>query len=123
MGVCKRARTSQTTVFFFSTFSLDGLGQLMVCMCAWDIVLSHDKEFRNRSCNTTVLPVPVAAPSKASVCSPSPAGIVVSIPPETWISVYSVCCMLSGRGLCDELITRSEESYRLWCVVCDLEAS
>jgi len=29
---------------------------------------------------------------------------------------------LSGRGLCDELITRPEESYRLWCVVvCDLE--
>ena len=25
--------------------------------------------------------------------------------------------MLSGRGLCDELITRPEESYRLWCVV------
>jgi len=24
---------------------------------------------------------------------------------------------LSGRGLCDELITRPEESYRLWCVV------
>jgi hypothetical protein len=23
---------------------------------------------------------------------------------------------LSGRGLCDELITCSEESYRLWCV-------
>ena len=30
--------------------------------------------------------------------------------------------MLSVRGLCDELITRPEESYRLWCVVvCDLE--
>ena len=30
--------------------------------------------------------------------------------------------MSSGRGLCDELITRPEESYRLWCVVvCDLE--
>ena len=30
--------------------------------------------------------------------------------------------MLSGRGLCDELITRPEESYRLRCVVvCDLE--
>ena len=30
--------------------------------------------------------------------------------------------MLSGRGLCDELITRPEESYRLCCVVvCDLE--
>jgi len=34
------------------------------------------------------------------------------------------CCVLSGRGLCDELITRSEESYRLRCVVvCDLETS
>jgi len=33
-------------------------------------------------------------------------------------------CVLSGRGLCDELITRPEESYRLWCfVVCDLETS
>ena len=32
------------------------------------------------------------------------------------------CCVLSGRGLCDELITRPEESYRLRCVVvCDLE--
>jgi len=36
-----------------------------------------------------------------------------------------VCCecfALSGRGLCDELISRPEGSYRLWCVVvCDLE--
>jgi len=36
-----------------------------------------------------------------------------------------VCCecfVLSGRCLCDELITRPEKSYRLWCVVvCDLE--
>jgi len=32
------------------------------------------------------------------------------------------CCVLSGRGLCDELITHPEEYYRLWCVVvCDLE--
>ena len=32
--------------------------------------------------------------------------------------------MLSGRGLCDELITRPEESYPLCCVVvCDLETS
>ena len=32
--------------------------------------------------------------------------------------------MLSGRGLCDGLITCPEESYRLWCiVVCDLETS
>jgi hypothetical protein len=27
------------------------------------------------------------------------------------------CCVLSGRGLCDGLITRPEESYRLWRVV------
>ena len=36
-----------------------------------------------------------------------------------------VCCecyVLSGRGLRDELITRPEESYRMWCVVvCYLE--
>jgi hypothetical protein len=32
--------------------------------------------------------------------------------------------VLSGRGLCEELITRPEESYRLWrVVVCDLETS
>jgi hypothetical protein len=31
-------------------------------------------------------------------------------------------CVLSGRGLCDEVITCPEESYRLWCVVmCNLE--
>jgi len=31
------------------------------------------------------------------------------------------CCVLSGTGLCDGLITRPEESYRLWrVVVCDL---
>jgi hypothetical protein len=38
--------------------------------------------------------------------------------------VCCVCCVLSGRGLCDEFITRSEESYRLWrVVVCDQETS
>ena len=48
----------------------------------------------------------------------------VRIPPEAWISVCFECCVLSGRGLCDGLITRPEESYRLWCVVvCDLETS
>jgi hypothetical protein len=35
-----------------------------------------------------------------------------------------VCCVLSGRGLCDELITPTVESYRLWrVVVCDHETS
>ena len=40
------------------------------------------------------------------------------------MSVCCECCVLSGRGLCDELITSPEESYRLWCVVvCDVETS
>ena len=42
--------------------------------------------------------------------------------PTGGMDVCCECCVLSGRGLCDELITRPEESYRLWCVVvCDLE--
>ena len=48
----------------------------------------------------------------------------VQIQPETWMFVCCECPVLSGRGLCEELITRPEESYRLWCVVvCDLETS
>ena len=27
-----------------------------------------------------------------------------------------VCCVLSGRGLCDGMITCPERSYRVWCV-------
>jgi len=47
----------------------------------------------------------------------------VRIPPGG-MDVCCECCVLSGRGLCDELIARPEESYRLWCVVaCDLETS
>ena len=48
----------------------------------------------------------------------------VRIPPGAWMFVCCECCLLSGGGLCDELITRPEESYRLCCVVvCDLETS
>ena len=49
-------------------------------------------------------------------------GLWVRIPPGAQISVCCECCVLSGRGLCDELINRPEESYRFCCVVvCDLE--
>jgi hypothetical protein len=35
-----------------------------------------------------------------------------------------VCCVLAVRGLCDVLITRPEESYKLWrVVVCCQESS
>jgi len=68
--------------------------------------------------------VPVAARSKAEVCGRSPAEMVGSNPTQgAWMFVCCECCM-SGRGLCDGLITRPEESYRLLCVVvCDIEIS
>jgi len=37
----------------------------------------------------------------------------VRIPPGAWMSVCCKCCVLLGRGLCDELITHPVESYRL----------
>jgi hypothetical protein len=43
-------------------------------------------------------------------------GLRVRIPPEAWTSVSCECCMLSGRGLCDGVISHPEESYRMWCV-------
>jgi hypothetical protein len=51
-------------------------------------------------------------------------GLWVRVPPRAWMSVSCECCVLSGRGLCDELVSRPEESYRLWCVYqCDRETS
>jgi hypothetical protein len=50
-------------------------------------------------------------------------GLWVRMPPGKWLSLPCECCVLSGRGLRDEPITRSEESYRM-CVcliMCDLE--
>jgi len=50
--------------------------------------------------------------------------LCVRIPPGAWMSVCCEGCVLSGRGLCDGLITRPEESYGLLCVVaCDLKTS
>jgi hypothetical protein len=50
-------------------------------------------------------------------------GLWVRNPQGAWMFVSCECRVLSGTGLCDKLITRSEESYRLWCVVRDLETS
>jgi hypothetical protein len=59
----------------------------------------------------------VAAGSTAWVCGRWLAGIEGSNP----VRDMDVCrceeCMLSGRGLCDGLITRPEEYYRVWCVL------
>jgi len=59
------------------------------------------------------MPIPVAAPSKAWVCGRSLAGIVGSNP-AGGLDVCLLCVV--SRGLCVELITRPEESYRVWCV-------
>jgi hypothetical protein len=41
-----------------------------------------------------------------------------------WMSVCCERCVLLGWGLCEEMITRQEDSYRLCCVVeCDLDTS
>ena len=67
--------------------------------------------------------IPVAAQSKAWVCGCLLARNVGSNPTGR-MDVSCECCVLSGIGLCDKLITRPEDSYRLWCVVvCDLETS
>ena len=71
------------------------------------------------------VPVPVAAQSKRLRSTAARLlRMWVRIPPGAWMSVCCECCVLSGRGLCDELIMHPEESFRLWCVVvCDLETS
>jgi hypothetical protein len=64
----------------------------------------------------------VAVRSKPQASGGSIAGIAVSNSAEGMF-ISCVCCV--GSGLCDELIPRSEESYRV-CVcliVCDLETS
>ena len=43
-------------------------------------------------------------------------GLRVRIPPGTWMFVCCECCVLSGRCLCDGLITRPVESSQVWRV-------
>ena len=59
-----------------------------------------------------------AARSTAWVCGRPPAEIKGSNP-TGGMDVCRECCVFSGGGLCDGLITRPEESCRLWCIVCD----
>ena len=51
-------------------------------------------------------------------------GSRIRIPLNAWMFVscnFCVCCV--GRGLCYELITRSEESYRVCLTTCNLAIS
>ena len=80
---------------------------------------AHHQELKNCNCSLWFY-IRFWLPVAATMAQPSQRP--VRIPPGAWIFVCCECRVLSGRGLCDELITRPEESYRLWCVVvCDLE--
>jgi hypothetical protein len=69
-------------------------------------------------------PAPVAAKLRRRPIAARLLRLWTRIPPGTWMFVCWPCCVLSGRGLCNELITRPDESYWLSCVVvCDLETS
>jgi hypothetical protein len=83
----------------------------------------NQKRLINYFVYINLLPVPVAARSKAWVYGCSLAGSVGSNPTRVMdVSLFWVLCVV--RSLCDKLITRPEESYRLWCVVmCDLKTS
>jgi len=63
--------------------------------------------------------IAVAVRSTACVCGRSLFGTAGWNPTGSMsdcLSVCCECCVLSGRSLCVRLITRPEESYRLWCV-------
>jgi hypothetical protein len=92
--------------YYFHSYSPPKWGHL----CYWGLTL--------------LLPVPVAARSKSRFVADVLMRLWVWIPPGAWMFVCYECCVLSGRGLCDVLTTRPEESYRLWCVVvCNPETS
>jgi hypothetical protein len=81
---------------------------LSLLMLVWRLILLFSVECLR-------LPVPVATRSKGWVYGHSLAGIVVSNPDGDMV-VYLLWMLCVIRGLCDELITRPEKSYRLWCV-------
>jgi hypothetical protein len=76
----------------------------VLVVCEWLIILFISVKL--------IQPVPVAARSKALVYGRSPAEILGSSP-TGGMDVCCGCCVLSGRGLCEALITPPEESYRL----------
>ena len=80
---------------------------VVICVCCECSVLSGtDRSVRQAGhSHRGVLP------------SPTLVGIAGSNPAEgVAICVCCECSVLSGRGLCVGLVTRTEESYRVWCV-------
>jgi hypothetical protein len=68
--------------------------------------------------------IPVTARSKRKVCGRLVAGVAGSNPAEgmdVCLLCFYVVLSCAGRGLCDGMITRPEESYRVSVCVCDQE--
>ena len=98
-----------------------------VCMCLDTTVLLHNTPALNLHFTLKTLPWFLKPygflgrfqwprgqrPGSVAVCSLE---LRVWIPQGAWMSVSCECCVLPGRGLCVGLITRPEESYRVWCV-------
>jgi hypothetical protein len=55
-------------------------------------------------------------PRGLKYAAPCLLGLWVRIPPGARMFVSRDCCLLWGRGLYVGLITRPEDSYRVWCV-------
>jgi len=60
------------------------------------------------------MPMPVAVRSKAARLL----GMLVQIPPGTWIYVSCECFVMSVGGHCIKLIMRSCQSYRVCAAKC-----
>ena len=63
-------------------------------------------------CTRITEPISAVMWSKAWVCGRS----LVRIPPSVRLSVFCDCCVLSGKSLCDGPISRTEGTYRMWCI-------
>jgi hypothetical protein len=88
-----------------------GIMYIYIYMCVYTYICLHE-------------PVPVTTRSKSYVCGRSTAEIVGSNPGGSMDVCACDCYVLSGGGLCDKLITRTREFYRLWCVIVyDIETS
>ena len=67
--------------------------------------IKDNRQYNRRVYILCEWPIPVAARSKAWICGGRLMGLWVRIPSEGVEVVSCECCVLSGRGLCDRLIT------------------
>jgi hypothetical protein len=89
----------------------------MLIAAVFDICcLYNSSSWELQDLYTYFQPIPVAVRSKAWVCVRSLAGIVGLNDAGGMDVCLLRVIVFSGRALCVGLITRPEESYRVWCV-------